>query len=221
MKRNLYLIFTTVLVTACFVRGQGNWVYDQQSTNLIEGAALLNNLGQPMGQSFTPSLASVGFVTLNLYNNFSGSVYVNLRSNSITGPILSSTTPVFMPDSFFGITNFLFAAPVAVIPGVIYYLQPEIQSGSAGFASYVTDASYVGGSAIYQGVPVLDRNLWFREGIVVPEPSSIFLLLTGGTFALLTSFRRRARSQTASGGCASTTRGTRARRAQGCPIRPR
>jgi hypothetical protein len=51
--------------------------------------------------------------------------------------------------------------------------------------------NYPGGTAFYHGVSDPTEDLWFREGIVVPEPSSIFLLLTGGAFALLTSFRRK------------------------------
>ena len=46
--------------------------------------------------------------------------------------------------------------------------------------SYVTDGSYAGGTAIAQGIPIPDRDLWFREGIVVvPEPSSALLALLG------------------------------------------
>jgi hypothetical protein len=81
---------------------------------------------------------------------------------------------VFLPNNFLGITNFIFSVPVAVTPGTTYYLQP-VQSGD-GVGSSVTDGSYPGGTEIYQGSPIPDRDLWFREGIIVPEPSSMFLL---------------------------------------------
>ncbi|MGI8965739.1 MAG: PEP-CTERM sorting domain-containing protein, partial [Limisphaerales bacterium] len=84
---------------------------------------------------------------------------------------------VFMPARFFGITNFIFTTPVTVTPGVTYYFQPV--SGGGGFGSYLTD-SYLGGTQIYQGSPIPDRDLWFREGVVVPEPSSSFMVLLGG-----------------------------------------
>ena len=175
---------TILLLTTGFAYGQGTLIYDQQSTNLVEGSAGLYEAYQPVGQSFTPSLSSISFVELRLYDAGSleilgSTVYVNLRSDSITGPILSSSTPVFLPNAFFDVTNFFFSTSVSLTPGVTYYLQPVIESGDT-VGSYVTDASYPGGSEIYQGVPIADRSLWFREGIVVPEPSSALLILLGG-----------------------------------------
>ena len=187
----LKLLTVSFLLTTWFARGQGIVVYDQQSTNLIEGAAGLYNSFQPMGQSFTPLLSSVGFVSLDLYDGdplhvLGGTVYVNLRSNSITGTILGVSAAVFMPDAFFGKTNCIFSIPVPVTPGVTYYFQPVIQSGNLGLASYITDGSYAGGSEIYQGIPLAGQNLWFQEGVVfTPEPSSLALGLVGiGCFAL-------------------------------------
>ncbi len=179
----LKLILVLLCLIGSFAWGQG-FIYDQQSTNLIEGSAGLQSR-QPLGQSFTPTFSSVGFVMLYLYdgdvfNNAGGTVYVNLRSNSITGTILGASYAVFMSHDFGGITNFFFSTPVAVAPGVTYYLQPVAEPGSDGFGSYVTDGSYAGGTAISQGVPIPDRDLWFREGIViVPEPSSALLALLG------------------------------------------
>ncbi len=169
-------------------------VYDQQSTNLIEGALGLQS-GQPMGQSFTPSLSTVSFIVLNLYDgdvfqHLGATVFVNLRSDSITGPILSSTVPVFMPSDFFGITNFSFSAPITVTPDSTYYLQPVVEPGGDGFGSYVTDASYTRGAAVYQGVEAPGYNLWFQEGTYsVPEPSSALLVLLGS--GVLICVRRR------------------------------
>jgi hypothetical protein len=165
---------------------QGTFIYDQQSTNLVEGSASY----QPFGQSFTPTLPSIGFITLNLYNNLAGTIYINLLSNSITGPIMSSTAPVFIPDNFFGITNFIFPVSVTITPGVIYYFQPLVQSGSS-VASYITDGSYLGGTAFNDGLAWAGRNLWFQEGIiVVPEPSSALLALLGSGAWLLIRHKR-------------------------------
>lgn len=179
---NLRLVAAIVFLFNCFVFGQGPFQYDQQAINLIEGAAGLQS-AQPLGQSFTPSLSSIGFVELNLYDGDTlhtagATVFVNVRSNSVTGPILGSSAMVFMPDGFFGVTNFIFSTPIGLAPGQTYYLQPLVQSGD-GWGSYVTDGSYAGGTEIYQGVPVPGRNLWFREGVVVPEPSSVLLLVLG------------------------------------------
>jgi hypothetical protein len=106
------------------VYGQGAFIYDQQSANETTGGggAVAIQVNEPIGQSFTPALSSVGFIRLflsdNGFNSVGATVYVNLRTNSITGPLLSSTDPVFMPDRFSGYTNCIFVTPLAVVPGV-------------------------------------------------------------------------------------------------------
>src|SRR5580765_100770 len=116
----------------------GTFQYDQQSLNHIIGANVLYNIqpNGPMGQSFTPSLPSVGFVQFELFdghpnNGLGATLYVNLRSNSITGPILSSSDPVFLPDTPTGggLTNFLFPGGASVIPGTTYFFEILVQSG--------------------------------------------------------------------------------------------
>jgi hypothetical protein len=140
-----------------------------------------------LGQSFTPSLTAISFCAFNVYDgdfshNAGGTIYVNLRSNSISGSILSSTAPVILPNSFFGITNFFFASPITITPGALYVLEVMVLAGSDYLSSNVSDASYTRGSAISQGVPALGANLWFQEGIiVVPEPSPVVLAALGGS----------------------------------------
>ena len=166
-------------------------VVDRQSTNLIEGGTGLFYFYQPLGESFSPTYSAINFVNLNLYDgdplNVSNAfVVVNLRSNSVTGSILSSTMPVLIPDEFFGAATFFFSNTVPLLPGTTYFLQPEIQSGSLGVGSYVTDTSYIGGVYYQSGNVLTDRNLWFQEGIIlVPEPTAISLLSLSGAFFLL------------------------------------
>ena len=186
------LICLLLAVRAADAQG---FVYDQQSTNLIEGAAFLQS-GQPMGQSFKPSLLSIGFIVLSLYDSDAGhssgsTVYVNLRSNAITGIVLISTTPIFLPDHFFGITNFFFTTPVAVVSGITYYMQPVIQAGDT-VGSDITDGSYPNGNLIVQGNPISGRNLWFQEGVITtPEPSAIALLVLGGGCLAIFGMRKK------------------------------
>ncbi len=194
MKTNFLLAI--LLMTTWFAFAQGTFFVDQQSTNTIEGSASLQS-NAPLGQSFTPTLSTVDFVMLNLYNggpfyDTGGTVYVNLRSNSITGTILDSSGGVFMPYNFSGITNFFFSAPVPVAPGVTYYLEFVAEPGSDGFGSVVTDGSYPGGSAIANGVLITGRDLWFQEGVMaVPEPSAALLVLLGSGVLLYMPRRRR------------------------------
>src|SRR6266403_3568645 len=135
---NTQRLLVAVLLLPLFANAQGTFVYDQQSSDESNGGSTgyFIQTGQPMGQSFTPSLNAIGFVRLNLFdqnrNNGTGAiVYVNLRSDSITGPIIDSTAPVALPDNFGpnGFVNFLFGSNVPLQPGTKYYLQPVGPSG--------------------------------------------------------------------------------------------
>jgi len=180
------------LTVSMVVTAQGTFVYDQESTSLIEGNAFLNVVDQPMGQSFTPSLQAVSFVTLYLYDaNFTqsdASIRVNLRTLSVTGPVLGSTEQEMVTNNFVGQVTFLFPSPVAVTPGQTYYLQPEAVNGDV-WGSYVT-TGYASGAEILAGSPFGNRDLWFREGIFVPEPSTALLLELAVGLLLMTRCRR-------------------------------
>ncbi len=174
------------MVWALAACGQGTMIYDQQSaTNRsISGGAPIQGQ-EPTGQSFTPALSSVGFVQLELSdfnpgNGVGATVFLNLRAGSLTGTILDSTEPVFMPDGFsYGITNFFFAAPAAVNPGTVYYLEPILQSGDH-WDIIIGSYNYPGGTFFANGLPNPNAfDVWFREGSIVPEPPSGLLVLLG------------------------------------------
>jgi PEP-CTERM motif len=188
MKRQLISAAVTWLfLTITVVQGQGTFIYDQQSatSQSIDGGTPIEE-GQPMGQSFTPGLSSVGFVQLEFLNPLPGNslgatVYVNLLADSITGPVIESTAPVTMPAGTV-IETFLFSTPASVTPGTTYYFQPEVvQPGSND--PWSIDVSeffnYSGGSLYAQGTADPSLDLWFREGMVVPEPSPSWLVLLG------------------------------------------
>jgi hypothetical protein len=138
MRTTNLILLTAILLGASPAFGQGTLVYDQQSstneiTNPVGGTTI--NQDAPLGQSFTPALSSVGFVRiwsldLGKVDSLGANIYVNLRSGSITGPILGTSDTIDFPafvngntNQFFAaFTNFVFAAPVAVTPGTQYYL---------------------------------------------------------------------------------------------------
>jgi hypothetical protein len=167
--------------------GQGTleFIYDQQSSTVetpTPGAGAVLQIAMS-AQSFTPTLTSVGFIRVKLSDGAPGggrgaTLIMNLRAESITGTILSSTDPVVLADRFAGVVDFIFPSPVAVTPGVEYYFEPIVQSGD----TWIIDTGpydYPDGTAFYQGLPLVASDLWFREGIVVPEPSAAWLCLVG------------------------------------------
>jgi len=86
-----------------------------------------------------------------------------------------------MPEtpSGIGVTNFFFSTPVPVVPGTTYFLEVIVQSGDIWGLNTVPDL-YSGGTMFYQGAAQPLQDLWFREGIIIPEPSTMALLITAG-----------------------------------------
>jgi len=185
MKTNLLSIqFAFVMVVCCSVRAQG-FVYDQQISNLnTPGGYVDYQSGQSIAQSFIPTLSSVDFATFFLGDphpsGVGATVIVNLWSDSPTsGTLLGSTVPIFIPVEFNNAINFFFSTPVTVTPGKTYYLQPAIQSGDTIGAGLVPGPLYLNGTLFLNGAASPGSNLWFREGVIVPEPSSTCMILTG------------------------------------------
>src|ERR1022692_254339 len=175
------ILFGTVLTLAYSIKGQGILIYNQQSATETTGGggAVSIQSNQPLGQSFTPKLSSIGFSRLFVEGGLGTSLYVNLRTNSITGPILGSTDLISFGGTFAGYSNFFFSTSVTVIPGATYFFQPVLQSGGGAVVAY-NSYNYQGGNAFEQGVSLPSIDLWFREGIVVPEPSSLSLIIGSG-----------------------------------------
>jgi hypothetical protein len=192
MKPNAKLILLFLFLRVSSVPGQGTFVYDQQSiTNDSVGgeSSPAFQLNEPLGQSFTPSLSSIGFVRIIMFdgrpNNGAGAIFsVNLRQDSIIGTVLASSTPVSLPDNFGrgtrGLVDFLFPSSPVLTPGTTYYLEPVLQIGDLWQIVYDTHFGYSGGTGFFQGLPAPDYDMWFREGIVIPEPSSFGLFAVGG-----------------------------------------
>jgi len=156
---------------------QGTFVYDQQSTGASDGGTVLSQT--PFGQSFTPAFDSIDFVQFYLRDPLNASIVeINLRSTSITGPILGTTTPTTLNPNSSGYVDFLFSNRISLAPGTKYFLEPVGIGGGVATAD-LTFVQYPGGDAIYNGTVFSDRDFLFREGIIVPEPSSWALLAVG------------------------------------------
>jgi len=180
---------------ACCAYGQGTLVFDQQVNPTTPPGGYANIVPDPSGQSFVPMLSSVGFVQFYFddanFNGIGSTISVNLWSGSLgTGTLLGTSDAVSMPDGFTGASTFIFTTPVTVTSGTTYYLQPFIQSGDP-FQIGVVGNNYPNGSAYLHGVQQ-GGDFWFREGIVVPEPSilSLSVLALAGFFAVSRSRRQ-------------------------------
>jgi hypothetical protein len=183
----LQTIATTLLaVTSFLASGQGTIIYDQQSSTdetpyPSTGRVIQQYL--PFGQSFTPTLSSVDFLELKLYDNNSvngvgATLYVNLRSSSITGPVLGTTALVTLTNGFGDVAYFYFPVSVPVASGATYYFEPVVQSGDQ-WKIDLGEYNYPGGTTISQGQSLPGSDVWFREGIIVPEPSAGIIALLG------------------------------------------
>ncbi len=106
-------------------------------------------------------------------------VYLNLLSGSITGAVLNATAPVTLLNGFQGHVTFFFPSEVPLTPGTTYYFRPVIQNGESFSMGTDTKWHYPGGMAFARGQPAPDYDVWFREGIIIPEPSAGALLFVG------------------------------------------
>ncbi len=200
MRIRASLLWAVVLLAAHSAIGQGTLVYDQQSSTyeapLAYGSGPTIQSALPAtGQSFTPALSAIDFIRLKFQDGdptdgLGATINLNLRSTSITGPLLGTTASVSMPNSFSGAVDFFFPNTVALGAGTTYYFDLGLQSGGT-WNIDVEAFSYPGGEAYSRGSPSPGSDYWFREGIIVPEPSSVALLVVGG--AALACLRRSAR----------------------------
>ena len=175
-------------------------VFDQQTTNAPSRLGDYLNLqaDSPLLQSFIPSLSAIGFAQFQFWdmNATNGAtVQVNLWTgspNTSSATFLGSTTPVFMPKGFgssaAGVTNFYFSTLIALTAGQTYYLQPVVLSGDNPYAIKVNndvpfEDYYANGSLFEKGNDV-GVDLWFGEGVVVPEPSALALAGLGSVVVL-------------------------------------
>jgi hypothetical protein len=176
------ICLVALALTAYCGYGQGTLQFDQQVNPTTAPGGFFNIAPDPTGQSFIPTLSSVGFVQFYFddasFNGIGSTISVNLWSGSIgIGTLLGTSETISTPDVFNGAATFLFTAPVTVTPGTTYYLQPFIQSEDPSQLGVVGN-NYPNGAGYLHGVQQAG-DFWFREGIVVPEPSIFSLSLLG------------------------------------------
>ena len=193
MKTKACLPLSILLASILVGRCQGTFVYDQQSsTNEVPtGLDPYIQSSEPIGQSFVPALSSVGFVRFFVSDSIfpvgsPATIYVNLLSGSITGAVMGATSPLALPGGYSDYTTFFFPTAVTLSPGTTYYFQ-IVASSADDWRTRLVGVLGFNGTPYVNGVPYGNGSyqLWFGEGIVVPEPSLPLALLTGGTVLYL------------------------------------
>ncbi|MGD0262600.1 MAG: hypothetical protein ABSD29_22780 [Verrucomicrobiota bacterium] len=148
----------------------------------------------PIGQEFVPSLGSLDFVDLMTYgggdSGATGTFEVRIHEGSSTAPVMAASTPTERTDGSEALTHFVFPSPVPLTPGDLYVMEFVEDAGSSGWGLGADPlAGYPAGQMIYGGAERNDYDLWFGEGIVVPEPSMMTFYLLGMA-ALICGCRR-------------------------------
>jgi hypothetical protein len=196
MKTIMQNLLAVMFIVASLQTHAQGFVYDQQSaagpSNPYADDFFNIQEDSPLTQSFIPSLSTIGFVQFEFWdipNNGSNgaTVYVNLWAGSPNprfATLLGSTTPVYMPNGFVndglgfaGVTNFYFSTPITLTNGQTYYLQPVVQSGDNPWDIAILTNTYPNGQLYASGDFIQpSSDFWFREGVVVPEPTALALV---------------------------------------------
>jgi hypothetical protein len=186
-----FCLYLTALLTLASLsansQGTTTFLYDQQSG--LDGyygygaGPTYQEMAPTTGQSFTPSLSGIDFIRLylgdgNLTDGLGSTWFLNLRSTSITGPILGTTAAVNLADNFVGPATFFFPNTIPLTPGTPYFFDVNSPDGGA-WNTLIAVFNYPGGIAWAHDISRNGADYWFREGIIVPEPSSAALLLLG------------------------------------------
>ncbi len=144
-------------------------VVDQSNT-----AALIVYHGSvywsPMGQEFTPSLPALDTVELLTSGLATATLQINIRENTINGPIVGTSLPVdvSIPSSTGNtVTHFAFPSLVSLVPSKLYVIELLTLSGDMWIG--LTGNTYLGGALIEQGQRTT-FDLWFKEGLANSIP---------------------------------------------------
>ena len=172
--------------------GQLSWaqefIVDQSHTNFVPFVDESNIAYGPILE-FIPSLSSLNAVQLftrDLIPSVGATLSVNIRKDSVTGPIIGTSDSLNLPIGFRGVTQFTFPQMIPLIPGSVYAIEPRNLGGdvwstyenSSLYSGYTKGRMFFNGDENHYGY---DRDFWFVEGVLIPEPSACAL----GALALL------------------------------------
>jgi len=169
-------------------------IVDQQNLN-DEG--LMANPSTRFSQSFTPTLSSLDAVDVVLFVPGTQSLSLQLSvfmSDGLGGPLKGSTNFMTIPSSSESIpVEFTFQTPIVLQPGMIYTFSIGGLSMSQFSVRYGSD-TYAGGQMFDATFVYPNQDLYFGEGLSVPEPGSASFFVSGffilGSFVWRSNLRR-------------------------------
>ena len=206
--RNL-LAVTLLMAVSLQVHAQGT-IIDQESystpispyTSGVDGLYLTDQPLEQFTQSFIPSLSAIDFAALEFESGTGNAkVEVKLYDDSAepsVATLIGTSTAITMSSPFVnsglgiaGIETFYFSSPISLTAGDTYYLQPVLVSGGASwtFETIIGD-TYPNGELNVNGYPFATQtDMWFQEGITVPEPGTLALIGCAGLFVFMFKWR--------------------------------
>jgi hypothetical protein len=161
-------------------------IVDQSNVDFLPGGIINfseNSNTAPLGQEFTPQFDRVDFVQLLICcEQYQESIFVRIREGSMAGPVLG-TSAFFDFDDM--LATFRFGPPIELIPGDVYVIE-IVNTNFVGQSMVVfgdpisqPNSVYEGGRMILAGQANPGADLWFQEGMGIPEPSTGFMLALG------------------------------------------
>ena len=153
-------------------------------------------------QEFTPTLDRVNFV--QLFFNMSGisilrqsaSFTVSIRDGGVDGAIIGTSSELDLSPEFQGFATFRFADPTDLSPNEKYAFDVRKTDGKLDFWTVEAGSlpGYAGGDLQFNGSIESGADLYFREGIAIPEPAPVLLVCMSaaglGFFRILKNLRR-------------------------------
>jgi len=174
------LLMVGLIVAPAFSAQLHTFVVDQHNDDSFSTVYYGVPIASPLGQSFVPSSTGLDAVELVIFGTCpigqTANVTVQIRSGSITGEIVGTSSTVPVPCvAFHYIAHFDFPVPITLDPGatcVIEVVAAPLNPGDSVGVMFHNTNPYAAGSAILQGIADPARDFWFREGAAVATPTA-------------------------------------------------
>jgi len=124
---------------------------------------------------FKQALRSIIIFSLSAAKASGQGVLVVDQASGTTDEVVTVATVI--PDN--QVNTFYYPDNIGVTPGQLYFFEPVVLSAGSLDVGTKSPSSYLGGDLWSNGLMDPQADLWFREGIVVPEPSTVWLLAWG------------------------------------------